>query len=180
MTKKLVKILRFVDLMPPARKVKQYDLDWKFVAEFETVGKAMIAIDKPPGSHLRQRILSEKPYAGFLWRYSDQIILENDEIFQYLSKYNLEISNYGTVRTKAGYLTKGSKIGDYYRLCLGKRGNPAIHVMVATAFIPNPENKPTVNHKIKVREGGTNHVSNLEWFTHKEQAIHRDNKNLPL
>lgn len=58
----------------------------------------------------------------------------------------------------------------------GMRKNYTIHKLVALAFIPNPENKPTVNHK----DGNklNNNVSNLEWATHKEQKVHAWNNNL--
>lgn len=51
--------------------------------------------------------------------------------------------------------------------------------LVADAFIPNPEGKYCVNHI----DGHTynNHISNLEWATHSENAIHahRVLKNAP-
>lgn len=130
------------------------------------------------GSRITNAIKNNRSFKNNFYKYVVYKQKE-DEIFKYLPDYELEISNYGKARMKNGYTTNGSRIGDYYRLCLGRRGNPAIHVLVAKAFIPNPEKKPTVNHIIKVKNGGSNHVSNLEWATHKEQCIHRD-KNLPL
>jgi hypothetical protein len=52
----------------------------------------------------------------------------------------------------------------------GMRHNLAIHRAVATAFIPNPENKPQVNHKDS--NPSNNHVNNLEWSTSKENTEH--------
>ena len=48
----------------------------------------------------------------------------------------------------------------------GENKNIAIHRLVATAFIVNPEKKPEVNHKDGNRQN--NHVDNLEWVTRIE------------
>lgn len=65
----------------------------------------------------------------------------------------------------------------YYRVELSKKGTRkkhSIHRLVALAFIPNPDNKPTVNHIDKCRIN--NRVDNLEWATSKEQIEHSYNE----
>jgi hypothetical protein len=52
----------------------------------------------------------------------------------------------------------------------GKQRCNTIHRLVATTFLPNPENKKEINHK----DGNklNNHISNLEWMTRKENIQH--------
>lgn len=52
----------------------------------------------------------------------------------------------------------------------GKKYRYLVHRLVAMAFIPNPENKKTVNHKDGVKSNNT--LSNLEWATYSEQILH--------
>ena len=51
-----------------------------------------------------------------------------------------------------------------------------VHVIVATAFLPNPDNLPMVNHIDGVKEH--NDVGNLEWATYSYNNFHALRKNL--
>lgn len=58
----------------------------------------------------------------------------------------------------------------YLRVTLKKDGKSyrfGVHRLVAQAYIPNPENKPTVNHKDECKDH--NWIGNLEWATQAEQ-----------
>lgn len=69
--------------------------------------------------------------------------------------------------TKGHHWTYGELHNRYLRVSINGKGYN-VHRLVAEAFLPNPENKPTVDHWN--RNTTDNRVSNLRWATYKEQV----------
>jgi len=82
---------------------------------------------------------------------------------------NIEVSNLGRIRYVNGDNINLSVTYDgYVRPGIGF--TTGLHRLVALTFIPNPENKETVNHIDGNK--ANNKVSNLEWATRKENMNH--------
>ena len=64
----------------------------------------------------------------------------------------------------------------YKRMCLRKNANKEyflLHRLIALAYIPNPDNKPYIDHIDRVRNN--NSINNLRWVTKME-----NNQNMSL
>lgn len=91
-----------------------------------------------------------------------------------------EVSTFGRLRTNGWKGTNQIRVmkpakdaNGYLRTMIkinGRLKTVKIHRLVAEVFIPNPENKPQVNHIDFNRSN--NAVSNLEWCTFKENIQH--------
>lgn len=92
-----------------------------------------------------------------------------------------EISNIGNVKSLNYRQTKNSnnlkpkisKQTGYKEVVLSNKKTKktiSIHKLVASAFIPNLDNKPCINHI----DGNklNNHVDNLEWCSYSENTVH--------
>ena len=93
---------------------------------------------------------------------------------------NLNYRNTG----KAELLNPGTNKDGYLQVCLSKNGEYKmclVHRLIAETFLPNPENKPYINHKIEgdkgkkinmviFNEDGTinKERTTIEWCTPKE------------
>lgn len=88
----------------------------------------------------------------------------------------LEASRGGSLKRRSGKLLKQKTTEQgYATVHLRDKANdkeswPPVHRLVALAFLHNPEDKPTVNHKDGIKLN--NNVSNLEWATQQEQTQH--------
>ena len=95
---------------------------------------------------------------------------------------NYEVSDKGNIKSvnyrgtgKSAIRKQSISKNGYMRVILsdnGKNKTYFVHRLVAAAFIPNPENKPCIDHIDGNR--ANNHADNLRWVTVKE------NQNNPI
>ena len=118
-----------------------------------------------------------------IWRTA----IYDGEIYEGLYK----VSNLGRILSlnyhregRAELMTPGERKDGYFQVCLRKNEESKtclVHRLVAQTFLPNPENKPCINHKIQGKKGKSMNMvifnedgtidkerTTIEWVTYEE------------
>lgn len=93
-------------------------------------------------------------------------------LYQVSDRGNVKSIFYKRTRNEI-ILKQCNHFNGYYQVCLcfkKKRKTHLVHRLVCNAFLDNPENKKTVNHKNGNKTD--NRLENLEWNTYSENETH--------
>jgi hypothetical protein len=106
-------------------------------------------------------------------------ILDGEELRPIVGFEDYMVSNFGRIysikrtKSKGGFLKAQTNGNGYNHVIFNKgakRITVRIHKLVAIAFLDNPDNLRTVNHKDGIKKN--NFASNLEWCTQSDNLKH--------
>lgn len=158
--------------------ILQYDLNGNFIKEHLGINEAAKNNGISISSITKNLMGQLKQAGGYVWKHKEYEKINGEiwkDIIIDLINTNYKISNFGRIKNKLDILLRGNKSnGSYYistTLTYIKDNKKIekkeyLHRLVAIAFIPNPLNKPEVDH-IDTNVNN-NHVGNLRWVTGKE------------
>lgn len=169
-----------------SKAVAQYDLLCNLIATYSSATEAATAIGEPQQQKHIPSVCRGKRLtcAGYVWKYVEEKHNARNDLVDEEEKREVEgyprylVTPSGKVLGlwKKQYLIPKLQDSGYLQVKLcNEQGKDDwnIHRLIAQAFIPNPENKPFVNHKNGIKSD--NRVENLEWVTASENMIHAAN-----
>lgn len=111
---------------------------------------------------MAENVINITPIKGL----NGYFVSEEGDIYSQVEYHNPKatIRKLTPSKDKDGYLLVSLSI-------CGKPYKKKVHRLIAETFIPNPENKPQVNHKNGDKTD--NRVDNLEWVTASENLQHK-------
>lgn len=184
-----VQVKQTVKKVPTKKTITNVPAEKHIVKEpvKQTVKK--VSVEKPvPAPIKKANAKSAKAKVSRAKTASKEIVVEEDideieeewKVISGFSKY--ESSNLGYVRNNNNKrLLKESICDGYYMYTIinddKKRKKLLAHRITALTWIPNEENKPTVDHINRIRND--NRAVNLRWSTFKEQAANKNYANIP-
>ena len=160
------------------------DLQDDFIGDFDSVTDVIkkLNIKNPSIGNINSTIAGKRKYAyGYKWhRLSRPFKLLDGEVFRYCANLNnlYGVSNYGRVISLQFHGKERCKQLAQYSIKIGYKVvkiriwennfvySKKVHQLVAEAFIPNPENKKSIDH-IDTNPSNNN-VTNLRWVTNLE------------
>ncbi|QKF94013.1 HNH endonuclease with NUMOD4 motif and intron encoded nuclease repeat [Fadolivirus algeromassiliense] len=159
-------------------KILQYSLDKNFIREWKSCKEIIENNPNFKKDHINHCCVGMKKSAyGFIWKYKDFVYdqtgyaeVKTDDGKRYS---NYKINQDGIIINLNGRKIKQRKNG-YMEIKMisdcGKEKKFVVHRLVAITFIPNPYNKPIVNHLDENKMN--NNMDNLEWTTHQGNSHH--------
>ena len=166
--------------IPNKKKTIQMDMDYNIIKIWDSCRLAARELGLKNQNISLVALGIWNSCGGFRWKYSKIDSVEEKhiegEIWMPINGYEglYEVSNFGRIKSlRKNIILSLNNNGEYSRVNLSKdtkQKNKLVHILVAEAFISNPENKKFINHKKGNKKD--NRATELEWMTQVENNKH--------